>query len=258
VADGLLLARSGLPDLTRWVRSIEREQVPFAAVAALTGAARLAREDIREGMQAAFDRPTRWTLNSTFVQPATRALPEASVYLKDYAPNGVPAGRYLRPEILSGMRALKSFEKRLGLPAPYITVPTRHADLDAYGNLAAGQRNALMAELDLFRSTVRRAQTRRRGARRGESYFVVRTEADERERVSYGLPATRTDATRNLPPGIYKTSAEFGGAPLLILAFVRQRGYRARFDFAGIGAASVERNLPRLIADAMAEFGSKR
>jgi len=146
---------------------------------------------------------------------------------------------------------LKAQEKLLAMRPNYIVVPGKWAEIDAYGNVAMGMMRAIMAQLNLRRtvSSPGRAQTRRRGARRREDYFIV--------------PVGRTKATHpetsHLPPGIYRVAAT-GAAPLLVLAFVRQGGnsYKVRYDFNRLGAASVERHLPGLLQRALTEFPPRR
>lgn len=252
MADLVRVTKNELPSLSRMLRDLGKEQVPFAVVAATTRAAKAAQADLRAAMATSFDRPTRWTLNSLFLEPATRQKPTAAVFFKDRAPGGVPAGRFLAPQILGGKRALKSHEKLLAMRPGYIVVPGKWAEMDGHGNVKMGQMRAIMAQLNLRRtvSSPGRAQTRRRGVRRAEDYFIV--------------PIGRTKATHpetaHLPPGIYRVGTEYGGAPLLVLAFVRQYpgSYAVRYDFPTLGDASVAKHLPRELQKALTEFPPRR
>jgi len=246
------VTRNELPQLARMLRDFGQQQVPFATIAAMTRTAQAVKTDLVAGMASAFDRPTRWTLNSLFVEPATKAKPSANVHFKDHAPGGVPAGRYLKAEILGGRRALKSHELLLAMRPGYIVVPGKWAELDAHGNINMGQMRAIMAQLNLRRSVSSpgRARTRRKGAYRKNDWFI---------RPIGATKATHPD-TYHLPPGIYQTGPEFGGAPLLVLAFLRQypNSYDVRFDFAKLGEASVARHLPGLLQAALTEFPPRR
>lgn len=252
MAELVRVTANELPQLASMLRDFGRNQVPFAAVVAMSRTALAVKADLVAGMASAFDRPTRWTLGGLYVEPATKAKPEANVHFKDRAPGGVPAGKYLRAQILGGQRALKSHERLLGLRPGYIVVPGKWAELDAHGNVSMGQLRAILAQLNLRRSVSSpgRATTRRRGAYRRNDWFVV--------------PVGRTKATHpntyHLPPGIYQTGPEFGGAPLLVLAFVRQypNSYDVRFDFARLGEDSVNRHLPGLLQAALTEFPPRR
>lgn len=263
------VTKNELPALSRMLRDFGQQQVPFATVAAMTRSAQLARTDLQQAMRTSFDNPTRWTLNSLFVEPATRTKPTAAVFLKDRASGGVPAGRYLRSQILGIPRVLKGIERRAGLDEAeagtaggWIMVPGRWAEIDAHGNIAKGQMNAIAAQLGLgsHLAAPGPARARRRGVRRRETYFIVRPRANDAWRTSFGLAATRTEETDHLPPGIYRVGTEFGGAPLLVIAFVRQRrnSYKVRYDFPRLGEASVARHLPTQLARALTEFPPRR
>lgn len=256
MAEIVRVTRNELPQLGRMLRDFGQQQVPSAVRKALDSAASAVKTDLVAGMATAFDRPTRWTLNSLWIQKTTKAAPEAQVFFKGgpnmRVPGGVPAGRYLAPNILGGRRALKSTEKVLAMRPGYIIVPGRWADLDAHGNMSEGQMKAIRAQLDLRISDAspRRAKTRRKGVYRKNDWFIV--------------PVGRTKATHpdtyHLPPGIYQTGPEFGGAPLLVLAFVRQypTSYDVRFNFTGLGEASLNRHLPGLLQAALTEFPPRR
>ena len=240
-----------LPQLSRMLREFGTNQVPFATVAAMTRTAQAVKTDLVAGMVTAFDRPTRWTLGGLFIEPATKAKPSASVHFKDRAPGGVPAGKYLRAQILGGKRGLKSHEKLLAMRPGYIVVPGRRAERDAHGNMNMGQMRSLLAQLNLRHSvsSAGRATTRRRGARRHERYFIV--------------PIGRTEATHpftyHLPPGIY-LGEEGDRQPVLVMLFLRQypNSYDVRFNFTALGETSLNRHLPGLLQAALTEFPPRR
>ena len=58
----------------------------------------LSQAQIIIAMQLVFDRPTPYTLNSTFVSPATKTKLKAEVKLKDESAKGLPATKYLAPD----------------------------------------------------------------------------------------------------------------------------------------------------------------
>jgi hypothetical protein len=80
------------------------KQIPFAMAKALTQTAIQAQTDIAQAMTQVFDRPTPYTLNSTYVIPATKDRLESFVQLKDSAAKGTPAIKFLDPEVLGGER----------------------------------------------------------------------------------------------------------------------------------------------------------
>jgi len=77
------------------------KQVPFAMAKALTQTAIQAQTDIVHAMARVFDRPTPYTLNSTYVIPATKDRLEAFVRLKDESAKGLPAVKWLHAEVSS-------------------------------------------------------------------------------------------------------------------------------------------------------------
>lgn len=170
-------------------------------------------EAVKAEMRRVFDRPTPWVLNGMQVVPAPNG---ATV---EWKPGGgsksIPAEKILRAQIEGGPRRLKRFERLIGLPPNRIAVPGKWAELDAYGNIKAGQLVKILSELRLFGESgyIANRRNRSRGTRRRENYFIIRP-GSEHER---------------LWPGIYRIANEVGGAPLLVIAFVRAANYRARF-----------------------------
>ena len=119
-------------------------QGQYAAAVALTRTAQDVQPAIKKEMTRAFDRPTNYTLNSTFLKRATRNNLEARVWLKDNATGkGTPADRYLAPQIFGGERRQKGLERALQaarlMPAGYVAMPAVGAQLDANGNVKRSQ-----------------------------------------------------------------------------------------------------------------------
>src|ERR1051325_4706485 len=109
--------------------SAYEKQFPFATALALTRTAKDAQPAVRARMQKDFDRPTPFTLNSTYITPAkkTDPVPTADVYFKNEASKGTPAAKYIAPEVFGGQRGQKRFEHALRaagiLPQGMVTVP---------------------------------------------------------------------------------------------------------------------------------------
>jgi hypothetical protein len=207
-----------------------QSQVPFAAAKALTMTAKSAqRAEIRE-MQATFDRPTPWTLNGTFVKPATKQDLTSVVWLKDdraTSGGGAPPDVYLNPEIKGGFRRNKAFEtalQRVGaLPPGYLVVPGAACPMDAYGNISRG---LIVQILSYFRTfdtagftnniTIKRRERLKRGTKRriGFEYFVAQP------------------ADGKLPLGIWQRFQFAQGSAIKpIFLFVSTANYKARFRF---------------------------
>lgn len=202
------------------------KQGRFAAAAALTQTAKQdVQPGIRQAMQRTFDRPTDYTLNSTFLKAATRTNLEARVWLKDNpSGKGTPADRYLAPQIFAGERRQKGMERLLQsvrlLPAGWIAVPAAAAQLDANGNVKRSQIVQIMSQLRLQRGAgfesraSGSARSNRTIARQGVTYFA--------------LPV----AHRGLKPGIYlKRKFAHGTAVQPVFVFAPKATYRPILKF---------------------------
>jgi hypothetical protein len=229
--------RDNFPQVKAYIASVGK-QARFAAAVALTRTAQDVRDAERKEMQRAFDRPTPYTLNSLFLKPAKPGDLNAQVWIKDdRAGSGIPATRYLLPEIEGGARSIKRFEKALQLagamPTGWFAVPGQGARLDGYGNVSAGQIIQILSQLRItltagYNRNVsldpkKRALAQRRA---GGQYFA--------------LPNGRG----RLVPGIYQArDFAFGrAAPKPVFIFVRRITYRRRFQFFEVAQRTVDSN----------------
>ncbi|AXK40860.1 hypothetical protein DWG20_09340 [Crenobacter cavernae] len=243
---------------------LEKRQLPFAMARALTLTAQdVKRAEIAE-MQRAFDRPTKYTLNSLYVKPATKRDLRAWVWLKYDAGKGTPADKYLAAEIQGGGRKTKRFERALQqagvMPRGMFAVPGSAAQKDAYGNMSRGQIVQILSYLRAFGEQGYKANMtdRRRGSLakgnakkgvRGFQYFVLR------------------ERHGKLPPGIYKKTAYSGadaarvahlqgGGAKPVVIFVKSPGYSRRFKFFEVAGRTVRErftaNFDQALADALA------
>ncbi len=221
--------RADIADITRQLNWVQKQQVPFATMLALTWTAESTRERLKGEMRRVFDRPTPWTLNSMYIKPATKLQPIASVGHKDElsAPKGTPAGVYLQPQIHGGPRGLKRVEKTLRrrghLPDGYFVVPGRAARLNKYGNISKG---AYQRALSNIRATPAGDQDTPRGRR--TEYFVGRI---------------------NGTLGVWERRGRGRLRPFLI--FVKQPRYKRRYDFFGVSAKWSAFKFPRLFRRAL-------
>lgn len=173
-----------------------------------------AREAIQGEMRSIFDRPTPYVLNGMQVERAseTQSQPFAEIGWRIPFGNkstGIGAERVLKAQIEGGARRVKRFEKALRLPPGIAAVPGPGARLDQYGNISTGQIVQILSDLRLFAETGYRAN-RAQGKRR--QYTIIRAQA----------------RGGKLTPGVYRTRKR--GNPVLVLAFVKQPTYRARFS----------------------------
>jgi hypothetical protein len=213
-----------------------RTQLPKATADALNGAAYIGRSIIRDEMTKVFDRPNRWTLGGIRVDRATPRLLEAAVGLRDKVDiksRGIPASSYLRPEIMGGARNAKSHERKLRaagvLPDGFYVVPTKHAQMDAHGNMKVSQVKAILAAL-VSPSPASR-------------YFII----------APGRPQGRGGRGGGLPPAIYSRAGTGDRRVILPVAMLVRSAptYKAILDFDALAARLTERYVPRLLSEAI-------
>jgi hypothetical protein len=229
--------KTNFPDVAKRLNELGR-QGPFVAAVALTRSIKDAQAAIKAEMQRAFDRPTAYALNSTFVKPATKTDLEARVWIKDNATGkGTPADRFLLPQIYGGGRGQKGMERmlqRAGLmPAGWFAVPAAGAQLDAYGNVKRSQIVQILSQLKLQRSAgfesraTGSARSNRSIARQGVTYFA--------------LPVKH----RGLKPGIYlRRRFAHGSAVKPVFVFVSSVQYKPRLKFFEVGQDTVWQRFP--------------
>lgn len=212
-------------------------QIPFALASALTASAQKVREAEKAEMQAVFDRPTRFTLNSLFVDRATKTRPMAIVYFKQPRSGGK---HYLLPQVYGGVRPQKRFEKRLEnaglLPRGWVTRPGKGARLDSSGNMSRGQINqvlsVLQAQGDSYSNTTKRSAKR---ARKPRGFFAS---------TQQGRAQARNGG--QLPLGVWERVG--GGAQVRnILFFVPSATYRKRFRFHEVALRTHAAHFPALL-----------
>lgn len=217
--------RVEVEDVRRALRDLSERDGPFVTAYALTQTAKDIKAAEVETMQSVFDRPTRFTLNSLYVKPATKRDLTAEVYFKDGF-GSVPAWRYLGPQVEGGARVHKSFERALirsGFMSPEeFAVPGQGATLDASGNISGGTITRILSQLGAAEQTAgfkanqttkSRARAKKKGVGR---YFVLR-------------PGGAGAADRNVVPGIYYRADLHDMVPVIM--FVRPPRYQKRFPF---------------------------
>lgn len=223
-----------------------RDQVPFATALALTKTAQAAQVSVRQEMVRVFDRPTPFTLASTFVRSATKAKLEAAVYLKTGGnKEGGNAQDRLGHQVLGGQRRFKRMEGALRqaglLGNGEQAVPGKAAELDSYGNMSRGQITQILAWFQAFPEA---------------GYKANSTQATRAKRAAgkagkkYG---TRFYYKRDRPGrGIYKaTQTGFGSAIQPVLMFVRRATYRQLLDMPGVVERTAREQFPAWFRDAL-------
>ncbi|TXL70114.1 hypothetical protein FHP25_35930 [Vineibacter terrae] len=230
--------KSNIPNVLKTLTQFQREQVPFATIVAMTRTAQALKEVHITEINRVFDRPTPWTLNGLYVQPATKRRPEAAVYFREFAPKGTPAGKYLRPQMHGGQRRHKGMERLLQgkglLPPGMYVVPGQGAEVDAYGNMSRGQIIKILSYLRAFGEVGylanRSRRTKSRGTRRREHYFV-------------GSPG-------GAPLGVWQRKGD-GIVPVMI--FVQAPQYPVRYRFQEVSARTAAFHFPPHFWHALAQ-----
>jgi hypothetical protein len=225
--------------LGRNAQAIER-QLPFAMALALTRTVLAVEKAEIHEMRDVFDRPTPYTLKSTYTEPATKQKLRAVVGIRDWASEGTPPANFLIPQIAGGGRRQKRFERALqsvgALPIGYVAVPGKAARLDRFGNMSRGEINQILSYFRTnatagFNFNASAASLRRRSNRlakkvgaQGVQYFV-------------GRPGDG-----KLPLGIWQRfTFRSGSAIKPILIFIPWTVYQAIFDFQYVGKITISK-----------------
>jgi hypothetical protein len=229
------------------------KQVRFAAATTLTEQAKVARKEVQSAMQTAFDAPTRWTLEGMRIQAARPNKLEAGLFFKD-GKQGDPKSplHYLIPQIYGGARRTKRFEGRFRMHG-YISgqerlIPTKYAQLDAFGNMGRGQLTKILSQLktavvqgDYSNATDSR---RSRAKRANVRYFWSNGPAQPQR----GNPRRKDHLLR----GVWEFRRSGNGVrPILLVSSPGRVRYAARFDFPGIVQRSTSRNFNAIFQEKM-------
>lgn len=226
---------SNLAEWTKDLREHQREHVPFATALALTWTANDMKAEHARLLPLVFDRPTRFTMNSLQVTPATKQRQRASVFFKES--NTHKYGRhYLMPQVQGGTRPHKRFEYwliRKGImESDEFAVPARGVKLDAFGNISPGTIVQILSQLEAGPDATQ-WQTKRSRRRAGPT------------RTVYFVPMTNGGWKR----GVYRRAGRRIEPVLLFLKNVR---YEARYQFFDVSRQVAEARLPQNFRDALA------
>jgi hypothetical protein len=223
-----------------------------AAVVAMTKTAQEIKRAERAKMEQSFDRPTPWVLNSLYVKPATKAKPEARVWIKDEAAKGTPASKILQAEIDGGARRQKRSEKALQavgiLPSGWVAVPTRWAKKDGYGNMDRGQIVQILSHL---RAQLGSGYESRLGGKTFDAAKVKKRIA----KTGLQYVAIKPGQKNNLPPGIYESKGWSKGKSMRpIMIFAPKANYTVRLRFFDIAQEVIDRDLNRNFNETLRKF----
>jgi len=238
--------RHNLADVERMLGDQQR-QLPFAMSLALNRTAQDVKKAEQQEMRTVFDRPTRYTLNSLYIDPAKKDKLSARVWVKD---TDRPE-HYLLPQIFGGQRPLKRFEQMLvrrGLMRPNErAVPAAGARLDAYGNMNRGQIVQILSQLQTFYlagSDANATNSKRSRAKRARLTYFVST---GKGTYPYGRHSWKHGRMQQeLERGVWarRPHETLGSTVQPVLLFVPRATYGIRLRFNSVAERTVQRVLP--------------
>lgn len=241
MAVGLLDGKAQISPALKSFEALEK-QARFAQASALTSVARIAQGALKQEAQAVFDRPTRYTLNSTYIKAATPGRLVAEVGFRGHTASHP---HYLAAEVLGGARTVKRFEfwlRKYGvLGQNEYVVPANGFPLDVYGNMPRSVYAGILADLqahpdEFSRSTPesRAKRGRRRQIAKRAIYFATK-------------PGSR------LPLGIYqRVRTAFGSTVRGVFMFVRLPRYRVRLPLLATVTRIYDQHIVREMDEALA------
>lgn len=235
-------------EATAALSALAGKQFAFAKSLAVNRVAQHVKRGEQMEMVRVFDRPTPYVLNALQLTPGNKAKPEAKVWFRAFG--GMPAERYLGPQVFGGVRIHKRLEKHLHraglLPRGHFLVPARGAELDSYGNVKRSVYAKILAQLQAAHDPHQResAKSRRRQMRSMGMRYVWLGGASGGRGVSGAASA-----------GVYATKGGGGGVLVPIFRAVSSVKYRKRFAFFDVANRIAERTyspeLVRAVDDAL-------
>lgn len=99
--------------LSKALRVLGERQLPFAFALAATKVGQIVNKTLLDELGKSLDRPTPQTLKSLYLKAATKQKPTARVWFKDNFSSGIPADKYLQPQVMGGGRRPKRLEVAL-------------------------------------------------------------------------------------------------------------------------------------------------
>jgi hypothetical protein len=143
----------GIAQARDMLGGLQDKRFAYNIAQALTQTAVEAKPALQREMRDVFDRPTRFTIDSVYVKPATIDNLVAEVGIKNEQAGVRPATHWLRWQVYGGLRRMKAFEKLLVsggfMRNDQRAVPGQAAKLDAFGNISVGQIVQILSQLRL-------------------------------------------------------------------------------------------------------------
>lgn len=233
-------ATSNVEALSRAFRLLGEKQMPFALAVAATRTGQIVKAKLLAELIATVDRPTPQTQKALYLRTANKKKPEARVWFKDDWNSGIPADRYLEPQVAGGARRPKRLEvalrKRGILGGNEWAIPTTDV-LNQYGNMPGALAMKILSGL---------------GAAETNAGVTANASGSAKSKK-------KGNARRFFVAKIKKTKAvwerkntAFGVAIRPVLVFVtRQPTYRERYKFFEIAQQTVAENYLPVFMDAV-------
>lgn len=228
-----------IAEVTKYLTTLERRQIPYATSLALNSTAFQVRKLIQQDIKTIFNQPTGYTIRQVRYRRTTKRDLRSSVFIE---PPGL--GRsHLQVHIEGGIRPLKRSEQHLRmtgvLPPGRFTVPSTRIT-NARGNITGPRMVQIISGVRGFNERGFRANITKRSKARNpgrKQYFVAKPGAIHSAR------------TRHLGPGIYERQKK---RPRPALVFTRPPVYRKRFPFHDLCGRHARSIFPGEIRQALA------
>jgi len=222
----------GLAAMQEFLLAMEGKANRPAAVA-LTRTARIVEKEAKSAASRYINRPTRWTLNATFIKPAKPDRLEVTMGFKDYSNKGVPAAKYLQTIAAGGAREAKPFEQRLRsrmiLGGGQFAVPAgiKPLGLNTYGNLPGPSYLQMLSRMTALRNvgSMQNATGSKRSRKKQQdlAYFVATVGG---HRGIY----VREKGSRKITPAFYFLNQAPKYERTFPIAKVMRQAWEANFD----------------------------
>lgn len=214
--------------------------MPQVVAKSLTFVAQAAQRAILAELPRVFDGgATRYTLNSTRIEPATVEKLSARVAVKDRTTNnGTLPEDYLFPQVFGGARKEKRFERAMRyaglLQGNERAVLGDGAPVDSFGNLKRGEiQKILTATRSAFDPAQRKsASTRSQRSAKKAPYFAARI---------------------GKTWGVWRRIGKEGEIEPILIFVTKQPRYAPRLDFEGIARTTTQREFPAIFSRLLAK-----
>ena len=133
---------SDIDKALKGLNALDEKNISFAVAKAMTLTGQFAENKLKVAMEAAIDRPTPYTMRSTFVTFAKPTNLFMEVGIRETSRGRTAAGRYLQALVKGGRPTVKGVDLAASKIAGYrgVLVPSKQSPvkLNRYGNISLG------------------------------------------------------------------------------------------------------------------------